>query len=35
MEIYNHMTTLRNSEMRTKSQALATFLFWLKTGLTF
>lgn len=33
IEILDSITTMRNSIVRTKSQALAIYLFWLKTGL--
>ena len=33
IEILNSLTTMRDSEARSKSQALAVYLFWLKTGL--
>jgi predicted transcriptional regulator len=31
-EIFNELGQMRNSDSRTKSQALAVYLFWLKTG---
>ena len=31
--INNHLTEMKDSSLRTKSQALAIYLFWLKTGL--
>ena len=33
-EVYNHLKSMRDSQSRTKSQALAIYLFWLKTGLS-
>ena len=32
IEIHKFIPTLRNSDLRTKTQALAIYLFWLKTG---
>ena len=34
LEIYNSLLSMKNSSKRTKSQALAIYLFWLKTGLS-
>lgn len=34
IEIAGHLSSMRNTEKRTKFQALAVYLFWLKTGLS-
>jgi hypothetical protein len=33
-EVHDHLKTMKNSKARTTSQALAIYLFWLKTGLS-
>jgi len=34
-ELFDELESIRDSPARTKSQALATYLFWLKTGLDY
>ncbi len=33
-EVYDHLGSMRDNKNRTKSQALAIYLFWLKTGVS-